>query len=183
VRKFSVLSLPTLNQNLAWLYHVAGPAGAFNDITTGTNRGFVCTANSSAAAFTARKGWDPVTGESLSLPAAAVASSNNHNRVRDAELAEAAQGGGVALNIDSNFVRRNDGHEIVYHRSHQCILMGMQTFQNEMTLCHYNIILICACPPRARALAADAMQARSCARTCMFPQQRAQRFKVELAAE
>jgi hypothetical protein len=111
------VSSPTLNQSLAWLYHVAGPAGAFNDITTGTNRGFICTANSSAAAFTARKGWDPVTGELLSLPVVAVASSDYHNRFRDAELDEAAQGGRVALNIDLNFVRRDDGHGIVYHRS------------------------------------------------------------------
>jgi hypothetical protein len=94
------VSFPTLNQSLAWLYLVAGPAGAFNDITIGTNRGFVCTANSSAAAFTARKGWDPVTGESFSLPAAAVASSDNYNRLRDAELDEAAQGGGVELNMN-----------------------------------------------------------------------------------
>jgi hypothetical protein len=61
--------------------------------------------------------------------------------------------------------------------------MDMQTFQNGMPLCHYNIILICACPPRARALAANAMQARSCARKYMFPQQRAQRSNLELAAE
>jgi hypothetical protein len=124
-----------------------------------------------------------VTGESLSLPALAVASPDNHDRLRDAELAEAAQGGGVALNIDLNFVRRDDGHEIVYHRSHQCIVMGMQTFQNEMTLYRYHIILICACPLCARALAADAMQARRCARKDMLPQQRPQRSKLELAAE
>jgi hypothetical protein len=124
------VSFPTLNQGLAWLYYVAGPAGVFNDITIGTNRGWVCTANSSAAAFTARKGWDPVTGESLSFSGAAVATSDNRDRLRDAELAEAAQSGGVTLKINSSFVQRDDGHEIVYDRSapHQCILSGMQTF-------------------------------------------------------
>jgi hypothetical protein len=85
-----------------------------------------------------------VTGESLSLPASAVASSDNHDRLRDAELAEAAQGGGVTLKINSSFVRRDDGHEIVYHRSQQCILMGMQTLQNEMTLYRFHIIFVCA---------------------------------------
>jgi tripeptidyl-peptidase I len=39
-----------------WIYGVAGPAGVFNDVTTGTNNaGF-------GAGFTATKGWDPATG-------------------------------------------------------------------------------------------------------------------------
>ena len=39
-----------------WIHTVAGPAGAFNDVTTGTNNaGF-------GDGFTAAKGWDPATG-------------------------------------------------------------------------------------------------------------------------
>jgi hypothetical protein len=51
----------------AFLYTVAGPAGAFNDITTGSNFGFgiqddqVCDPATSSA-FGAVKGWDAVTG-------------------------------------------------------------------------------------------------------------------------
>jgi hypothetical protein len=121
---------PTLNRSSAWLYSVAAPAGALNDITIGTNPGYVCAGNSSAAAFAAGKGWDPVTGESLCFSVSVVGASDHHHRLRDAELAEAAQGGGVTLNIqvDLDFVRRDDGHEIVYDRLHQCILSGMQTF-------------------------------------------------------
>lgn len=42
-----------LNQ---WIYGVAGPAGVFNDVTTGTNNAGV------GNGFTATKGWDPATG-------------------------------------------------------------------------------------------------------------------------
>jgi len=39
-----------------WIYGVAGPAGVFNDVTTGTN-------NANAGnGFTATTGWDPATG-------------------------------------------------------------------------------------------------------------------------
>lgn len=39
-----------------WIYTVAAPAGAFNDVTTGTNNaGF-------GAGFSATTGWDPATG-------------------------------------------------------------------------------------------------------------------------
>jgi tripeptidyl-peptidase-1 len=42
-----------LNQ---WIHGVAGPAGAFNDVTTGTNNAGY------GDGFTAAKGWDPATG-------------------------------------------------------------------------------------------------------------------------
>jgi hypothetical protein len=53
----------------AFIYSVAGPAGAFNDVTAGSNLGFgagdgnVCDAATSSA-FTAVQGWDAVTGMS-----------------------------------------------------------------------------------------------------------------------
>jgi hypothetical protein len=61
------ISLSTLTQSLAWLYLVAGPLGAFHDVTVGVNRGGVCAVNGSATAFTAQTGWDPLTGEYLIL--------------------------------------------------------------------------------------------------------------------
>jgi hypothetical protein len=53
----------------AFIYSVAGPAGAFNDVTAGINLGFsaangdVCDVVTSSA-FTAVQGWDAVTGTS-----------------------------------------------------------------------------------------------------------------------
>jgi tripeptidyl-peptidase-1 len=47
-------------RDIAFLYQFAGPAGAFNDVTTGKNVGISC--NSSAVAFNAQEGWDPTTG-------------------------------------------------------------------------------------------------------------------------
>jgi tripeptidyl-peptidase-1 len=43
-----------------FLYLLAGPAGVFNDVTSGKNVGISC--NNTASGFTAGKGWDPVTG-------------------------------------------------------------------------------------------------------------------------
>ena len=60
--------LPQLNDNLLnagkkpmgflnpWIYGVAGPAGVFNDVTTGTNNAGY------GDGFTATSGWDPATG-------------------------------------------------------------------------------------------------------------------------
>jgi hypothetical protein len=51
----------------AFLYMVAGPAGAFNDIITGSNSGFgasddqLCDTTTSVF-LNATKGWDAVTG-------------------------------------------------------------------------------------------------------------------------
>jgi tripeptidyl-peptidase I len=39
-----------------WIYGVAGPAGVFNDVTSGTNNA------GTGNGFTATKGWDPATG-------------------------------------------------------------------------------------------------------------------------
>jgi tripeptidyl-peptidase-1 len=39
-----------------WIYTVAGPAGAFNDVTTGKNNA------NFGDGFEAAKGWDPATG-------------------------------------------------------------------------------------------------------------------------
>jgi tripeptidyl-peptidase-1 len=39
-----------------WIYGVAGPAGVFNDVTTGTNNENI------GNGFTATTGWDPATG-------------------------------------------------------------------------------------------------------------------------
>jgi tripeptidyl-peptidase-1 len=43
-----------------FLYLAAGPAGVFNDVTSGKNVGPYC--DQSAVAFSAQKGWDPATG-------------------------------------------------------------------------------------------------------------------------
>jgi tripeptidyl-peptidase-1 len=43
-----------------FLYLAAGPAGVFNDVTSGKNVGYTC--NDTAVAFSAQKGWDPTTG-------------------------------------------------------------------------------------------------------------------------
>jgi tripeptidyl-peptidase-1 len=43
-----------------FLYLAAGPAGVFNDVTSGKNVGYTC--NKTAVAFSAQKGWDPTTG-------------------------------------------------------------------------------------------------------------------------
>jgi hypothetical protein len=65
-----------LNRPAAFLYGVAGPAGAFNDITVGSNTGVELPDNDDDApdcdpakttAFTARKGWDATTGRRLPL--------------------------------------------------------------------------------------------------------------------
>jgi hypothetical protein len=48
--------------NAAFLYQLAGPAGALNGVTIGKNVGWSC--NDSAVAFSAQKGWDPTTGAS-----------------------------------------------------------------------------------------------------------------------
>lgn len=57
-----------------WIYGVAGPAGAFNDVTTGTNNA------GTGNGFTATTGWDPATGFGTpnypALEALALASSS-----------------------------------------------------------------------------------------------------------
>jgi hypothetical protein len=58
-----------LNRIAAFLYSMAGPMGAFNDVTVGSNTGvglphnLECNA-ATTPAFTAAPGWDATTGES-----------------------------------------------------------------------------------------------------------------------
>ena len=44
-----------------WIYKTAGPAGAFNDVTTGSNK-FGPGGSPLPDGFDCAEGWDPVTG-------------------------------------------------------------------------------------------------------------------------
>jgi tripeptidyl-peptidase-1 len=50
-----------ITRRTAFIYNVAGPADAFNDITVGNNTGLCSPANTTA--FSAVTGWDATTGE------------------------------------------------------------------------------------------------------------------------
>jgi hypothetical protein len=58
-----------LIRTTAFIYGVAGPAGAFNDVTAGSNTGFLGDSPDqdcnplNTTAFSAVTGWDATTGE------------------------------------------------------------------------------------------------------------------------
>jgi hypothetical protein len=59
-----------LTRRTAFIYNVAGPAGAFNDVTVGSNTAAGLPAGqecnpANTTAFTAVTGWDATTGENI----------------------------------------------------------------------------------------------------------------------